>query len=141
MLSQRTEELIKRIKKNENLNDIRFIRAYSGRAGDYPVKSGLVTVAEGKEDETFFAGGYSGNGERGERLYTSLILNIYCPCQSGGDGITTIVNHIRDSLSTADIRRIVDRVKVSEIKFSKNYEALYRTMEINLDFVRKECMV
>lgn len=138
MLSERTETLIRRLKNNTGLKDITFIRANNGKRGDYPVENLLVTVSEGEEESTSFAGGFSGIGDLGERLKTKLTLNIYCPCQSGGDGITSIVNSIRESLSTADIKNIVRSFKISEIRYSKDYEALYRSVILGLDFVRKE---
>lgn len=138
MLSERTNAFIRKLKENRKLKDIPFIRAYSGRKGDYPVSDFLVTVSEGEETTSPFAGNFSGNDSYGERLNTNIILNVYCPCNSGGDGITSVINSIRESISSADTKNIVKSLKISEIRYSKEYEALYRSLCLGIDFVRKE---
>lgn len=138
MLNELTENLIKGLKTSNILKDVRFIKAYKGDSGDSPVESPLVTVGEEDCEFTSFAGGYTGNGNTGERLSYNIILNIYCPFQSGGDGIARVVSAINDKLKFADVKNIVKSVKVTEIKYSKLYEALYRSMTITLDYIRKE---
>lgn len=137
MLSERTENIIRGIKTSKLLENVRFIKAYNGNSGDMPIGSPLVTVGEENYTTSSFIGGYSGNGNAGERLSYNIILNIYCPFHSGGDGIARVVSAIKERLSFADDKNIIRDVKVTEIRYSKLYEALYRSMSITLDYIRK----
>ena len=82
-----------------------------------------------------FAGGFIGNGKVGENIKSELKLNIYCPYQNGGDGITHTINCIVELLPKADSDNIISSINVSEIKYSQEYEAVYRTLSLSLDYL------
>jgi hypothetical protein len=129
------EKLIKEIKKNSSLDGVRFVKAYKGRKADSPVEGLLVTVALGEEIGESFFGGYMANEEKGERIKSDLLLNVYCPYKNGGEGITEVVNLILEGLKQSQGESLVSSVTVSEIKLSREYEAVYRTIKIALDYV------
>ena len=133
MLSENTEKLIQSVKMNNSLNDVRFIKAHNGRSGDKPIMSPLVTVQERAFQISPFVGGYIGDGSLGEKISYELLLNIYCPYGSGGDGISIIVNSIREALCSVDAKSVA----ITEINYSKEYEAIYRSMIIGLECIRK----
>ena len=133
--NDKVENIIKRIKSNSSLDDVRFVKAYNGKLKETPLGGILVTVNNGVNTVNSFAGGFTGNGKSGEQIKQELKLNIYCPYQNGGDGITHTINSIVELLPKADSENLVSDVSVSEIKYSKEYEAVYRTLSLSLDYL------
>jgi hypothetical protein len=134
LLTDKIENLIKKMKQQQPLDKVCFVKAYNGRLRETPLGELLVTVGVGKNTQDSFYGGYMGNGEKGENITGELLLNVYCPYSSGGDGITDVVNNILESLNNNDDENLVTSISVSEIKFSKEYEAVYRTVTISLNY-------
>lgn len=132
--NDKVQNIIRRIKSSGSFDDVRFVKAYNGKLKETPLGGILVTVNNGVNVVNSFAGGIVGNGKFGEKIESELKLNIYCPYQNGGDGITQTINSIVEILPTADSENIIKDVSVSEIKYSKEYEAVYRTLSISLDY-------
>lgn len=132
--NDKVKDIIKRIKSSDNLHDVRFVKAYNGKLKETPLGGILVTVNNGVNVVNSFVGGISGNGKFGEKIESELKLNIYCPYQNGGDGITQTINSIVELLPSVDSENIVKDVSVSEIKYSKEYEAVYRTVSISMNY-------
>lgn len=133
--NDKVEDIIKKIKLSKDLDDVRFVKAYNGKLKETPLGGILVTVNNGVNMVNSFAGGLAGNGMIGENIKSELKLNIYCPYQNGGDGITHTINSIVESLPKADSENIVSGISVSEIKYSNEYEAVYRTLSLSLDYL------
>lgn len=133
--NDKVEDIIKKIKSSKDLDDVRFVKAYNGKLKETPLGGILVTVNNGVNMVNSFAGGFAGNGMSGENIKSELKLNIYCPYQNGGDGITHTINSIVESLPKADSENIVSGISVSEIKYSNEYEAVYRTLSLSLDYL------
>lgn len=133
--NDKVEDIIKKIKSSKDLDDVRFVKAYNGKLKETPLGGILVTVNNGVNMVNSFAGGFAGNGMIGENIKSELKLNIYCPYQNGGDGITHTINSIVESLPKADSENIVSGISVSEIKYSQEYEAVYRTLSLSLDYL------
>ena len=131
VLNSKVEEIIKEIKTDHSLDGVKFVKAYNGRIKEAPLGEILVTVGT-------FAGGYLGNGSKGERVNSKIKMNVYCPYLNGGDGITHTVNTLVDKISSVDRENLVSDISVSEIKFSKEYDAVYRTVSFNLDYCRNK---
>lgn len=134
LLSSKVEEIIKNLKSDHSLDEVRFVKAYNGRLREAPMESILVTVGVGVNSTDSFMGGYHGSGFKGEKVSSQLVLNVYCPYANGGDGITHTVNTIVNKIPGVDQDKIVSGIDVSEIKFSKKYEAVYRTVNVHLDY-------
>ena len=128
-------ELVKSLKEDANLNNIRFVKAYNGQQKESPLEDILVTVTTGKSESTGFIGGYIGNSEKGKEINSEIILNVYCPCEKGGDGITDTVNTIVERISKTDIDSLVKDIQVSEIKLNSEYEAVYRTIKLSMRYI------
>ena len=138
VLSSKVEEIIREIKTDHSLDGVKFVKAYNGRLREVPLGEILVTVGTGVETVGSFAGGYLGNGSKGERVNSKIKMNVYCPYLQGGDGITHTVNTLVSKINSVDRDNIVSDISVSEIKFSKEYDAVYRTVSFNLDYCQQE---
>ena len=138
VLNSKVEEIIREIKTDHSLDGVKFVKAYNGRIKEAPLGEILVTVGTGVETVGTFAGGYLGNGSKGERVNSKIKMNVYCPYLNGGDGITHTVNTLIDKISSVDRENLVSDISVSEIKFSKEYDAVYRTVSFNLDYCRNK---
>ena len=138
VLNSKVEEIIKEIKTDHSLDGVKFVKAYNGRIKEAPLGEILVTVGTGVETVGTFAGGYLGNGSKGERVNSKIKMNVYCPYLNGRDGITHTVNTLVDKISSVDRENLVSDISVSEIKFSKEYDAVYRTVSFNLDYCRNK---
>lgn len=128
-------ELVKGLKTDSGLSNIRFVKAYNGKRRESPLEDILVTVASGQSKSTGFMGGYVGNSEKGQGISSEIILNVYCPCEKGGDGITDTVNTIVERISKTDIDSLVTDIQVSEIKLNSEYEAVYRTIKLSIRYI------
>ena len=131
--NDKVEDIIKKIKLSKDLDDVRFVKAYNGKLKETPLGGILVTVNNGVNIVNSFAGGFAGMS--GENIKSELKLNIYCPYQNGGDGITHTINSIVELLPKADSDNIISSINVSEIKYSQEYEAVYRTLSLSLDYL------
>ena len=129
--NDKVEDIIKKIKLSKDLDDVRFVKAYNGKLKETPLGGILVTVNNGVN----IVNGFAGNGMSGENIKSELKLNIYCPYQNGGDGITHTINSIVELLPKADSDNIISSINVSEIKYSQEYEAVYRTLSLSLDYL------
>ena len=138
VLNSKVEEIIKEIKTDHSLDGVKFVKAYNGRIKEAPLGEILVTVGTGVETVGTFAGGYLGNGSKGERVNSKIKMNVYCPYLNGGDDITHTVNTLVDKISSVDRENLVSNISVSKIKFSKEYDAVYRTVSFNLDYCRNK---
>ena len=118
--NDKVEDIIKKIKLSKDLDDVRFVKAYNGKLKETPLGGILVTV---------------NNGVNIVNIKSELKLNIYCPYQNGGDGITHTINSIVELLPKADSDNIISSINVSEIKYSQEYEAVYRTLSLSLDYL------
>lgn len=135
IFNDKIQEIIKGIKSDHSLDNVRFVKAYNGRLRETPLGGTLVTVGTGVSAVSSFAGGFAPNGDKGEFIKQQLMLNVYCPYQNGGDGITHTINAIVEQIPKVDDQHIVTNVEVSEIRFSKEYEAVYRTVSLDLDYL------
>ena len=110
--NDKVEDIIKKIKLSKDLDDVRFVKAYNGKLKETPLGGILVTVNNGVNIVNSFAGGFAGNGMSGENIKSELKLNIYCPYQNGGDGITHTINSIVELLPKADSDNIISSINI-----------------------------
>lgn len=131
--SSKIDEMIREIRSDHSLDNVRFVKAFNGKKRENPIAGLLVTVGIGRSEVSSFFGGFAGNC-KADNIKSELVLNVYCPYVDGGDGITETINTILEKIKGTEINESVCDMQVSEIKFSKEYEAVYRTVTLSLDY-------
>lgn len=125
-LTQLEDELVRQVKaSSEELQRVRFVRAYNGREREMPFESPLVTVETGKTEIKPIFGGH--------RAKTQIIFNIYVPMSFPYSKLFMLMVDVFSGIVEADMDNLEDTIYISRPAIDKSYLARYHTIvaEIN----------
>ena len=125
-LTQLEDELVRQVKaSSEELQRVRFVRAYNGREREMPFESPLVTVETGETEIKPIFGGH--------RAKTQIIFNIYVPMSFPYSKLFMLMVDVFSGILEADMDNLEDTIYISRPAIDKSYLARYHTIvaEIN----------
>ena len=127
--------LIKRAKENEQIKDVRFVKAYKSEIAENPVGDYLVAVnLENVMQTQSFVGGYFNDGVKGQMYSAKLVLRVYADRKKSGEDLGRLSLKIQEALTKADSNNIISGLSIGPISFDGNFESIYREISVNLEF-------
>ena len=134
-IEKQLDSIIARLKLCESLSQVRFIREYGSHNIEMPVSGFLAVVSvTGTALSKEYIGGYISPSVRGEQYAAKAQICVYAPADENGSGLSEITSEILAALKKADSEKIIEDVSVSSIDFDADMNAIFRTVELTIEF-------
>ena len=134
-IRQQIDRLIIRLKQNDALSGVRFVREYANSDIETPVRGSLAVVGIVKTSrKKGYIGGYLSSSVRGETYGATAEIRIYAPADENGSGLSELVCELMTALEAADEEKIITSVSASSIEFDPDVNAVFRKVEFELEF-------
>lgn len=134
-IEKQIDKLIVRLKMNEELKDVRFVREYGAHGAENPV-SGLLAVVSVTDTalSKSYIGGYLSSSVKGEQYLARAEIKVYAPAEENGSGLSETVSQLMLALGKADEEKIIIETSASPIEFDPDMNAISRTVHFSLEF-------
>ena len=134
-ITAQLDRIIARLKLNERLGQVKFIREHGNQRADMNFTGFLAVVcvtdtALSKK----FVGDYLSPSVKGERFSANVQIYVYAPADENGNGLSQITCELMQGLKKADTEKIVGEASASAIDFDADMNAIYRRVEFNMEF-------
>ena len=134
-IQQQIDRLIRRLKQQAALADVRFLREYGSEAAETPVRGMLAVVSlVSTSREKGYIGGFLSSSVRGESYEATAEIRVYAPRSENGSGLSELVSELLLGLREADEENVITEASASSISFDPDMNAIYRTVEFSLAF-------
>lgn len=127
--------MVTKIKENEELKDIRFLKAFDNNYGQNPFDDYIVTVDLKKltQGQTF-VGGYFDSNSKGQLYSGKIVFRVYSDREKSGENLGNITMKIYNQLLSSDDNGIISNSNISPITYDSDFEAIYREIAIEVEF-------
>ena len=119
--------LITKVKEQDNLNNVCFLKAYNKDMAQKPIK-GYIVVVDFKQlvQSQSFVGGYFSNDLKGEIYSAKVVLRVYTGRESSGKDLGDIALKISAALKEADKDSLITDIFIGPITYDSQFEAIFR---------------
>lgn len=134
-ITTQLDRIIARIRLNEKLKGVKFIREHTSQSVEVNLSSFLAVVAV--TDTALskrFVGDYLSPSVKGEQFSARVQIFVYAPADENGNGLFEITCELMQGLKKADTDKIISEVSVSAIDFDADMNSIYRKVEFNMEF-------
>ncbi|WP_405355165.1 hypothetical protein [Ruminococcus sp.] len=134
-ITTQLDRIIARLKLNEKLKGVKFIREHTSQSVEVNLSSFLAVVAV--TDTALskrFVGDYLSPSVKGEQFSARVQIFVYAPADENGNGLSEITCELMQGLKKADTEKIISEVSVSAIDFDADMNSIYRKVEFNMEF-------
>lgn len=134
-ITTQLDRIIARIRLNEKLKGVKFIREHTSQSVEVNLSSFLAVVAV--TDTALskrFVGDYLSPSVKGEQFSARVQIFVYAPADENGNGLSEITCELMQGLKKADTDKIISEVSVSAIDFDADMNSIYRKVEFNMEF-------
>lgn len=134
-ITTQLDRIIARIRLNEKLKGVKFIREHTSQSVEVNLSSFLAVVAV--TDTALskrFVGDYLSPSVKGEQFSARVQIFVYAPADENGNGLSEITCELMQGLKKADTEKIISEVSVSAIDFDADMNSIYRKVEFNMEF-------
>lgn len=134
-IQRQVDSLIVRLKHQDALTGIRFVREYANSNMETPVRGLLAVVSiVGTNREKGYIGGYLTSSVRGEVYSAHVEICVYAPQSENGNGLSEAVSELLEGLKKADEEKLITAASASSIEFDPDTNAVFRKVDIQLEF-------
>ena len=136
-ITTQLDRIIARLKQNEKLAKVKFIREHGNHGAEINLTSFLAVVAV--TDTVLskkYVGDYLSASVKGEQFLAKVQIFVYAPADENGNGLSEITCEIMQGLKKADTEKIISELLVSAIDFdtdtvlSKKYVGDYLSASV-----------
>ena len=123
-ITTQLDRIIARLKQNEKLAKVKFIREHGNHGAEINLTSFLAVVAV--TDTVLskkYVGDYLSASVKGEQFLAKVQIFVYAPADENGNG-----------LKKADTEKIISELSVSAIDFDTDINAIFRKVEFTMEF-------
>ena len=94
-IREQVDTMIRRLKAQDSMEGVRFIRAYSDEGIETPIQgfSAVVGVIKAEQKQGF-TGGLAAPGVRGSLYSAEVELRVFAPYRQSGEGLSELVSAI-----------------------------------------------
>lgn len=134
-ITTQLDRIIARIRLNEKLKGVKFIREHTSQSVEVNLSSFLAVIAV--TDTALskrFVGDYLSPSVKGEQFSARVQIFVYAPADENGNGLSEITCELMQGLKKADTDKIISEVSVSAIDFDADMNSIYRKVEFNMEF-------
>lgn len=129
------DELIKRVKANDELCECTFVKGFMGNEHSNPQTKYMIAVSTPDIDTgDSFVGNNVSENLKGRLYEVNVRLRVYAPKNAGGDGLSKIVNLLSSALKDSDILNVIVKLEQSPIAFDSNASTVYRDVKVQMSF-------
>lgn len=134
-IEKQLDSIIARLKLCDSLSQVRFIREYGSHNIEMPVTGFLAVVSVTDTSlSKKYIGGYMSASVKGEQYAAKAEICVYAPADENGSGLSEITCEMLSALKKADCEGIIEDSKVTSIDFDADMNAIFRTVELNIEF-------
>lgn len=134
-ITTQLDRIIARLKQNEKLAKVKFIRENGNHGAEINLTSFLAVVAV--TDTVLskkYVGDYLSASVKGEQFLAKVQIFVYAPADENGSGLSEITCEIMQGLKKADTEKIISERSVSAIDFDTDINAIFRKVEFTMEF-------
>ena len=130
------DNIIVRLKLEESLEKVKFIREYGSHTAQVPLFVGFMAVVSVMDTSLSkqYIGGYMSSAVKGEEFQAKVAISVYAPADENGNGLSEITSEMLAALRKVDSEKILGEFTVSPIEFDADMNAIFRTVEFKMDF-------
>ena len=113
-ITTQLDRIIARLKQNEKLAKVKFIREHGNHGAEINLTSFLAVVAV--TDTVLskkYVGDYLSASVKGEQFLAKVQIFVYAPADENGNGLSEITCEIMQGLKKADTEKIISELLVS----------------------------
>lgn len=134
-IEKQVDRIIVGLKRNAELDNVRFVREYGSHKIETPIKGviAVVSVTDTTQSKSYI-GGYLSPSIKGEEFLAKVEIRVYAPADENGSGLSEIVSEMLTGLKKADNEKIVTESSASTIAFDADLNAIYRTLSFTISF-------
>lgn len=133
------DELVKKIKKDEALSDLCFVKGFSFNEQPAPLNSYMIAVSTlDAQIGTQFVSDAVGENLKGSMYDATLKFRIYAPKNKGGEGLVALATDLCNAIRKNDAENVCNDIKVSGISFDEQMMSVYRDVVAQLSFCMYE---
>lgn len=134
-ITEIVNSLIKKAKKDPDIQGVTFVKAYNNRLAACPVEGFVAVVKiENINLEESFAGGYAESNIKGEMYNVKLELDVFSDSDITGESLSDMTLRVMRAIQNADESSIISDVYVTPIEFDEKLNGIFRKIVIQLDF-------
>lgn len=127
--------LIYKARENENIKNVKFVKAYRENFAQNPVEGYIAVVKIEKISKTnSFAGGFADSKIKGEMFSVCFALSVYSDNDITGEELSSTALKIQQAVADADESSIIESSWISPIEFDSDIKAIYREINFTLAF-------
>lgn len=134
-IQRQIDRLVIRLKQQEALKNVRFVREYATDYVETPVR-GILAVVGIKETsrEKGYIGGYVSSSVKGELYEAKAEIRVYAPQSENGSGLSELVGELLSGLRRADEEKIITEAGAFSIEFDPDLNAIFRRIAFCMEF-------
>lgn len=133
-VEKQLDRIIAGLKLNDKLKNLKFVREYGSHSAPTPIK-GLVAVVSVTDMQTSsYIGDNLSSSIKGDQFCAKAQIAVYAPATENGSGLSEVVSELMQGLKKADAEKIITKTSATSIKFDADMNAIFRTVEIELEF-------
>ena len=134
-IREQTDCIIRRLKMQESMQNVRFVRAFSEESIEMPIRGFLAAVnIVSTEKSQDFVGGLAASGVKGCMYAAEVEIRVYSPFQGNGSGLSELVSTMLCGLKEADEEKLITASSVSSIEFDKEINSVFRKLCFSMEF-------
>ena len=134
-IQRQIDALVVRLKHQDAMAGIRFVREYANAEVETPVRGLLAVVCiVGTSREKGYIGGYLTSSVRGEAYSAHVEIRVYAPQSENGSGLSEAVSELLEGLKEADEERIITAASAASIEFDPDTNAIFRKVDLTIAF-------
>lgn len=128
------DRIIKRIRQNEALAGVRFVRGFNSAPAENPISGYLAAVCvTGINLNRRFVGGYMSSSVKGEVYNADTDIRLYAPACENGSGLSAVAGEIISALKEIEGEENIGGISASAIVFDPDADSIYRTVSFKTE--------
>ncbi|MBQ6626037.1 MAG: hypothetical protein IIX27_01950 [Ruminococcus sp.] len=135
LIENSIDEFVRKVKKDEALKNICFIKGYSSAPSYELTDDYLIAVSQlDSKVGTSFLGDYAGENLKGSMYDLTLKFRIFARKDVGGQGLVTLSNELTRAIKENDTASVCSDIKILPVAFCDDAMCVYRDVHVQMSF-------
>ena len=134
-IREQTDCMIRRLKTQESMQNVRFVRAFGDEHIETPIQGFLAAVSIISTSQSQdFVGEWAASGVKGCMYTAEVEIRVYSPYHENGSGLSEMVSAMMTGLKEADEEKLITAAAASSIEFDKELNSVFRKLCFTMEF-------
>ena len=134
-IREQTDCMIRRLKTQESMQNVRFVRAFGDENIETPMQGFLAAVSIISTSQSQdFVGEWAASGVKGCMYTAEVEIRVYSPYHENGSGLSEMVSAMMTGLKEADEEKLITAAAASSIEFDKELNSVFRKLCFTMEF-------